>query len=91
MTDTDRRAPKPRPICPACSRLRDRWLFSRPQDLFPEFGSLTQASAAYDLTPAGVQERRHDRHQRWVSLVRDQMAAIDADCRAGRHADEVVR
>jgi len=32
MTDTDRRATKPRPICPACSRLRDRWLFSRPQD-----------------------------------------------------------
>ena len=91
MNDTDPRATKPRPICAACSRLRDRWLCSRPQDLFPGLGHITRASAAYDLTPAGVQDRRHGRHQRWASLVRDQMAAIAAHCRAGRHADEVTR
>lgn len=76
------------PVCGPCLARQDAWRFSRPQDLSPGLGWIMQASAAYDLTPRGVDDRRHARAERWRQLMLDQVAGIAVDCQRWGHREE---
>lgn len=78
------------PPCPPCSAEQARWLDTDPRQMVPGLGFVTQASAAYDLTPRGVHDRRTARHERWRTLVRDQLRAIADQCRTAGHAATVI-
>jgi len=59
-----------------------RWLDARPPAVAGfSFGS----GAAYDISPAGVTERRRARADWWYGIVREHRQAIADGCRAGRH------
>ncbi len=69
--------------CEPCVAARMRWL-DAPMPTGPlsiAYGS----GAAYDSTATAVAERRRARADAWYRLVREQMAGILANCRAGRH------
>lgn len=68
------------PVCPTCRQRQWDWLTSRPQDIYPGLGYVTQASAAYSFTPAGARDNRRARHEQWRTLVRQQVAGIAEDC-----------
>ena len=69
-------------ICPPCTEAMGRWLDARP----PAVGGFSFGSgAAYDVSPAGVTERRRARADWWYGIVREHRRAIAEACRAGRH------
>jgi hypothetical protein len=76
-------------MCLACRELYVRWLVARPPAI--GLGWITQARAGYDLTPRGIADRRKARYESWRNLVREQLAAIVANCKAGRHARGSVK
>lgn len=74
------------PLCPPCAEESNRWLHATPQQLFPAHALAVQAHAAYDLTAAGMADRRHARWIRWRNLVRSQRRLIADRCRSHDHA-----
>jgi hypothetical protein len=69
-------------ICPPCTEAMGRWLDARP----PAVGGFSFGSgAAYDISPAGVTERRRARGRWWAGIVRAQRQTLAEACRAGRH------
>jgi hypothetical protein len=73
------------PPCPPCNEEMGRWLDTTPQGLFPGLGYVTQASAAYDFTVAGMRDRHRIRYERWRDTVRFQRALIARTCREAGH------
>lgn len=76
------------PVCDACRARQDAWRDARIQDLFPGLGYVTQASASYDDTAAGVADRRRHRGDRFRRLVREQISGIAEDCQRWGHCEE---
>jgi hypothetical protein len=72
-------------LCQPCIEQQMRWLDTRPSQMYPTFSFTYGSGAAYDTTPAGVRDRLRMNGERWRRLVRTQMAAIAADCRAAGH------
>ena len=72
------------PLCRPCAGERERWLDYRlpPASL----GYITQAVAGYDLTAAGIGDRRKARFAQWRNTVRFQQRLITSQCLAGIHA-----
>ncbi len=77
--------------CTPCRTEQDRWYDTTPQQMFPGLGFVMQASAAYDLTPRGVADRRRIRWEQWRDTVRFQQALIATACRAAGHTPAAPR
>jgi hypothetical protein len=73
------------PLCPPCIEKRMRWLDSNPLKVLPSFGIAYGSGALYDVSAAGVLDRRRARYEQWRALVREQMAGIASDCRKRGH------
>jgi len=73
------------PLCPPCSAARAAWLDYRPP---PVRGFAHGSGAPYDVSAAGLRDRRRSRFEQWRSTVRFQMDLIAAQCRAARHVAE---
>jgi hypothetical protein len=76
-------------MCAACTRESEAWLDTSPASLLPRLSFTYGSGTPYDISPAGVTERRKARHAEWASLVRRQRALVAAGCRAGRHSNRV--
>jgi hypothetical protein len=76
----------PEPVCGPCSEEMGRWLDTSPSTLLPRLGFAHGSGAAYDVSQAGLRERRAARHAEWAATVRFQRALVAAGCRAGNHA-----
>ncbi len=77
-------------LCGPCTAESARWLDTSPATLLPRLGFAYGSGAAYDVSPAGVAERRRARHAEWAATVRRQRALVAAGCRAGHHAEPGV-
>jgi hypothetical protein len=77
--------PRP-PVCGPCSAEMGRWLDTSPSTLLPRLGFAHGSGAAYDVSAAGLRDRRAARHEEWAATVRRQRALIREGCAAGRHA-----
>ncbi len=75
------------PLCGPCSEEMGRWLDTSPATLLPRLSFTYGSGAVYDVSPAGIRERRTARHAEWAATVRRQRALIAAGCRIGVHAD----
>lgn len=73
-------------LCPPCARESARWLDTSPSTLLPCLGFAYGSGAAYDASPAGMQDRRAARHEEWRLTVQRQRALVAEGCRAGHHA-----
>lgn len=73
------------PLCGPCSAEMSRWLDTRPSTLIPRLGFAYGSGTAYDVSPAGIAERRRARYSDWADVVRRQRALVAAGCRAGVH------
>ena len=76
------------PVCGPCSAEMGRWLDTSPATLIPRLGFAHGSGTAYDVSQAGLRERRAARHAEWAATVRFQRALVAAGCRAGNHATE---
>jgi hypothetical protein len=76
-------------LCAACSAESEAWLDTSPATVLPRLGIAYGSGAAYDVSLAGVIERRRARHAEWAALVRRQRALIVSGCAAGHHSDRV--
>jgi hypothetical protein len=78
------------PVCGPCSAEMSRWLDTSPSTLIPRLGFAHGSGAAYDVSAAGLRERRAARHGEWAATVRRQRALVVAGCRAGIHSTRPV-
>lgn len=61
------------------------WLDSKPSVVLSTFGIAYGSGAPYDVSVAGLLDRRRSRYEQWHQLVREQMAGIAEHCRAAGH------
>jgi hypothetical protein len=73
------------PLCPPCSAARSAWLDYR---LPPVLGIAYGSGAPYDVSAAGVRDRRRSRFEEWRSTVRFNRDLIARHCRAAGHVAE---
>lgn len=73
-------------LCGPCSAESLAWLETSPTTLIPRLGLAYGGGANYDVSAAGMRERRAARHAEWAATVRRQRALVAAGCRAGNHA-----
>lgn len=77
-------------LCGPCSAESVAWLDTSPSTLLPRLGFAYGSGAAYDVSPAGIRERRAARHAEWAATVRFQRDLVAAGCRAGVHSTRAV-
>lgn len=70
------------PLCPPCAEASGRWLDYR---LPPVLGIAYGSGAPYDVSAAGIRDRRRSRFEEWRSTVRFHRDLIARTCRAARH------
>lgn len=73
------------PLCPPCQAERQRWLDYR---LPPVLAIAHGSGAPYDVSAAGLRDKRRSRFEEWRSTIRFQMDLIASQCRAARHVAE---
>jgi hypothetical protein len=78
------------PLCGPCQAERDRWLDTTPATLIPRPGFAHGSGAAYDVSAAGMAERRRARYEEWRRTVRHGREMVAVACRAGHHAEPRV-
>lgn len=74
-----------KPLCPPCGAARLAWLDYR---LPRTFGFAYGSGAPYDVSAAGVRDRRRLRFEEWRSTVRFHTDLIARQCRAAGHVAE---
>jgi hypothetical protein len=74
------------PLCGPCLAEMGRWLDTSPSTLIPRLGFAHGSGAAYDVSAAGLRDRRTARYEEWLRTVRHGRAMIARACRAGHHA-----
>ena len=72
-------------LCPPCSAARSAWLDYR---LRPVLGIAHGSGAPYDVSAAGIRDRRRARFEEWRSTVRFNRDLIARQCRAAGHLAE---
>jgi hypothetical protein len=73
------------PLCPPCSAARTAWLDYR---LPPVLGIAHGSGAPYDVSVAGIRDRRRARFEEWRSTIRFHMDLIARQCRTAGHVAE---
>lgn len=74
------------PLCGPCQEESARWLDTSPATLIPRLGFAHGSGAAYDVSPAGLRDRRAARYAEWAATVRNARRLIAAGCRSGIHS-----
>lgn len=75
------------PLCGPCRAERDRWLDTVPSTLIPRLGFAHGSGAAYDVSAAGLRDRRAARYEEWRRTVLHGREMVAVACRAGHHAE----
>jgi hypothetical protein len=77
------------PLCGPCRAERDRWLDTSPSTLIPRPGFSHGSGAPYDVSAAGLRDRRGARYEEWRRTVQHGRRMVAVACRAGHHAAPV--
>ncbi len=78
------------PLCQPCQAVSLAWLDTSPSTLIPRLGFAHGSGAAYDVSAAGLRDRRAARYEEWRRTVQHGRAMVAQACRAGHHAEPRV-
>ncbi|MET8278236.1 hypothetical protein [Micromonospora sp. NPDC005174] len=73
-----------RPLCEPCSAQHARWLDYR---LPRTFGIAYDSGTPYDVSTAGVRDRRRSRFEEWRATIKFNQDLIARTCREQRHIE----